>query len=146
MIDEVANQGMVMAGMGVTGYLSTSIMSMFKNMIANGHQFKMKALEVRQENYKNQIKDVQNARKFEFKFARRAIVFGVFYLPYIIMAILVLKKVPIVIPTQVHHSFLFGLVKVSNVVMRPILAYPFIAKSYCDMMSLIGGMYFGTKN
>lgn len=136
-------QVMTTGGLGMGGTLFTSVLSLIHNSMSNTHSYRMKSLDMNYKGYQTQIKDVQDARRVPFKFARRLMLTSVFFFIWILLFVLSILHIPISLPVVEDHNYFFGLIHWSGTVIRTIQGFPFMSAAFCDMMSLMGGLYFG---
>jgi hypothetical protein len=129
--------------LGLGGAIITGLMSFKANADNQNHEYRMKSLDVASKNFDKQIQDTQQARNIPFKFTRRLMVIALFVFMPMLMGIIAAIHLPISVPVKQNNSYLFGFYHTIRTAYITIQGYPYLSQTISDLMSLMGGFYFG---
>jgi len=142
----ILNQEAITAiGSGGISFVISTIFSLFSKMMDHSNSFRLVALNSSIDVYKLSVKDIQSARKYDFKFARRLIVFSLFILPVVFLFICSILSIDNYIPFSKTYSYIFGLFKGNTVILKHIHGFYLMRIMILDIAPMCAGFYFGSK-
>ncbi len=130
---------------GSGGYLFSLAGKLISKKMDNNHIEKMKTMQHLSRMVSSRIEDTQDARKHQFKFARRIIVGSVLLLIPLYAFIVNMVGNDIAIPTKISTSYLWGLMSFTQNSIQTSSAFFYDPQAWLCLSLMIAGFYFGQK-